>query len=248
MPVTGVTGIAERNAAGCGSFRRKTGELKPPTEHYRGAAAESPAIPGGVSPILRPSTGRQRGSGPGHATTSGLLKCLKPRNQEQQRSAQRPGAALLLLFAAASAWLCMAPLAAARPATGQSAASATAPTLYSEEQANRGETVFAEACARCHGADLQGISGPPLSGPIFRQSAQFSKLTVSQLFEFVSRQMPYDTPGSLNRRQYLDVMAFILGKNGFPAGRSSLTEEKLATLKLMLFPAAAATATGGGKQ
>ena len=39
---------------------------------------------------------------------------------------------------------------------------------YTNAQAARGATVYAQHCAQCHGANLQGESGPALTGQPFR--------------------------------------------------------------------------------
>jgi mono/diheme cytochrome c family protein len=36
--------------------------------------------------------------------------------------------------------------------------------VYTAAQATRGGTVYGQQCASCHGATLQGASGPPLPG------------------------------------------------------------------------------------
>jgi hypothetical protein len=53
---------------------------------------------------------------------------------------------------------------------------------------------------------------------------QFSwdRRTVGDLYEHISETMPEDDPGSLTRQQYVDVVAYILRLNGFPAGRDEL--------------------------
>jgi hypothetical protein len=37
--------------------------------------------------------------------------------------------------------------------------------------------------------------------------------------------MPKDAPGSLSRQAYVDLVAFVLSKNGFPAGRTPLDRD-----------------------
>ena len=93
--------------------------------------------------------------------------------------------------------------------------------VYSEAQAKRGETAYGQACAPCHGPDLGGVdSAPSLSGPEFL--AGWNDQTLDDLFERIRATMPADAPGSLSRLQYVDIVAFILAKNGFPAGQTEL--------------------------
>jgi len=46
--------------------------------------------------------------------------------------------------------------------------------------------------------------------------------TLGSFFEKVESEMPTDRPGQLPQQQYLDVIAYILEKNGFPAGGEEL--------------------------
>jgi hypothetical protein len=41
----------------------------------------------------------------------------------------------------------------------------------------------------------------------------------------MSASMPQDAPGSLTRDQHVDILAFILAKNGFPAGMTDLSSQ-----------------------
>ena len=87
---------------------------------------------------------------------------------------------------------------------------------FTETQASRGATVYTQYCVACHGANLQGESGPALSGQVLR--AAYGGGTAAQLYDFISRQMPQNAPGSLKQWQYLDVTAYVLSRNGLPAG------------------------------
>jgi cytochrome c len=74
---------------------------------------------------------------------------------------------------------------------------------YTNAQAARGATVYTQYCAVCHGANLQGEAGTPLKGRTFLQA--YGAGTAAQLYDFISRQMPLNAPGSLSQKQYLDV-------------------------------------------
>ncbi|GLR67325.1 hypothetical protein GCM10010909_20060 [Acidocella aquatica] len=100
------------------------------------------------------------------------------------------------------------------------AMAATPPALYTQTQATAGAAVFAQSCAMCHGADLKGVAGPALIGPTF--AAAGNKYTVGSVFTEIAQQMPVSAPGSLSHDQYTDIMAYILSKNGYPAGTAAL--------------------------
>lgn len=53
-------------------------------------------------------------------------------------------------------------------------------------------------------------------------------LTLGQLFERTKTSMPQDSPDSLSRLQYVDILAFILQKSDLPAGSSELPPETAA--------------------
>ena len=93
--------------------------------------------------------------------------------------------------------------------------------VYSEAQAKRGETAYAQYCAKCHGPDLMGADvAPPLTGVEFMSG--WNDLTVGDLFERLRITMPADKPGSVSAQDNADIVAFMLSKNGFPAGAAEL--------------------------
>lgn len=107
---------------------------------------------------------------------------------------------------------------------------------YTDAQVQRGQQVYSAHCAKCHGAELQGQAGPALAGSAFKGSLEYSKMSAPQLFSFISSQMPNDDPGSLTKSQYIDVLAYILKKNGYPAGKTALSQTDLDRIKLLPYP------------
>jgi S-disulfanyl-L-cysteine oxidoreductase SoxD len=92
---------------------------------------------------------------------------------------------------------------------------------YTEEQAKRGQEVFTQSCASCHGQSLEGMDmAPGLNGGAFLSN--WNGLTVGDLFERVRLTMPQDDPGRLSRQQDADVVAYVLQVNKFPAGKTEL--------------------------
>ena len=100
------------------------------------------------------------------------------------------------------------------------------PGYYTRAQAASGAAVYSARCQQCHGVNLQGQAGPALVGPVFQAYVGKSG-TAATLYDFTSRQMPADAPGTLTQQQYLDVTAFILSRNGYPAGNLPLTTATL---------------------
>jgi mono/diheme cytochrome c family protein len=95
--------------------------------------------------------------------------------------------------------------------------------LYTAAQAAAGATVYAGKCALCHGAQLEGGAGPPLSGPNMTTLGQKTHLSVGDLFGYITTNMPMNDPASLSHAQYVVVLAYILKQNGYPAGPRPLT-------------------------
>ena len=117
---------------------------------------------------------------------------------------------------------------------------AQAPTIldgvYSKAQAQRGKNVYTRHCQGCHSSNLQGEGiEPPLIDTLFIDAWREDKLF--SLYDFIAVRMPKEgrksQPGSLTPEQYLDVVAFILERNGYPAGAAELTHEQLATTQFV---------------
>ncbi len=105
--------------------------------------------------------------------------------------------------------------------------------VYTEAQAKRGEKMYAESCASCHGADLSGSGqAPELSGKDF--NGDWNALPLSDLFERTRVTMPADKPGSLKPEQIADLTAFLLQKAALPDGQTELPSD-LAALKTITF-------------
>jgi mono/diheme cytochrome c family protein len=96
--------------------------------------------------------------------------------------------------------------------------------VFTVEQAKRGAAVYANACASCHGDQMEGEGqAPPLSGSDF--TSKWNKQVVDDLFEIVKASMPADKPGSLTAAQNADVLAYIFQANQYPAGKTELPSD-----------------------
>jgi S-disulfanyl-L-cysteine oxidoreductase SoxD len=105
--------------------------------------------------------------------------------------------------------------------------------VYSEEQAKRGEVVYAETCANCHGEQMEGIDmSPALVGATF--NSNWNTLTVGDLFDRIRLTMPMDRPGTITPQQNADVIAYMLKANQYPVGTTELpnTVTPLKTIKI----------------
>jgi len=160
-----------------------------------------------------------------------LERLIKPYQQPTAIAAVRPAAQLAVAHLQyAVAW---------EPEAGRLirvADTSTAPkrkhgkvsALYTEDQAAKGAFAYYQNCAMCHGPLLDGqpggYSGPALKGAAFADPSYDFHL--SDIFNFVAKLMPSATPGSLTHEQYVQIMAFILKQNGYPAGSHELAYEE----------------------
>jgi S-disulfanyl-L-cysteine oxidoreductase SoxD len=97
--------------------------------------------------------------------------------------------------------------------------------VYSAAQAERGHIEYDRRCADCHGDELEGdvVEHPELAGGNFRD--KWNGETLGALFERIHRDMPQKNPGSLSRDTALDLVAYILQSNQFPAGKNDLPRD-----------------------
>jgi mono/diheme cytochrome c family protein len=95
--------------------------------------------------------------------------------------------------------------------------------VYTEEQAKRGEALYAQACAVCHGVEGKGDLGPPITATDL--VAVWKTSTLGDLFEKIMITMPADEPGKLNAQQMADVLAYMLRFAKFPVGTTELGSE-----------------------
>jgi mono/diheme cytochrome c family protein len=106
-------------------------------------------------------------------------------------------------------------------ALAQEAPKTTRDGVYTEAQSKRGEALYAQSCGSCHAPDLTGAdAAPSLTGPSF--DSGWNDLSVGDLLERIRTTMPADGPGSLTRDQYVDIVAFLLSKDGCPPGQTDL--------------------------
>ena len=92
---------------------------------------------------------------------------------------------------------------------------------YTDGQAETGSTVYNQACADCHLADLRGsFEAPELSGPSFRRI--WGSNPVSDLLDLIQETMPPENPRSLTTEQVTAVAAYLLRENGIPPGDTVL--------------------------
>ncbi len=110
------------------------------------------------------------------------------------------------------------------------APSAQGTGVYTAAQAAAGAKLYVPECAMCHGQSLEGLSGPALEGKAFLD--KWNGQSADDLHYIMSTQMPQSAPGSLKPDEYIDLVAFVLQQNKFPAGSEPLTAAKLKRVKI----------------
>lgn len=111
---------------------------------------------------------------------------------------------------------------------------------YTTDQASKGKELYVKHCAVCHGASgqggpvpkqfggLAGMKAPTLVGPGRLPGME----TVGQVYDFASKNMPGDKPGSLKSDEYLAIISFALEANGIKPDGKPLTPASAKEIKL----------------
>ena len=96
-------------------------------------------------------------------------------------------------------------------------------SVYSEAQATRGQAIFEGTCTACH--DTARFTGGDFM-------TAWTGKSMGELFKVVSTTMPEDNPGALKQQQYVDVLAYFLKLNEFPAGSEEMKAEAMDGIKI----------------
>ena len=121
-------------------------------------------------------------------------------------------------------------LVAAADATNAQAARTLQDGVFTDAQASRGQVLYAQRCAGCHGPDLTGgAQAPPLDGLVFR--FKWRQEPLSALFIKIRYTMPPGAADSatLTGEQGADLVAHILKTNGLPSGKADFAAADAAT-------------------
>jgi polar amino acid transport system substrate-binding protein len=110
-----------------------------------------------------------------------------------------------------------------------SSPSPTPPSTTTGQPADTGKAIFASHCARCHGANGQGVTAPTVIGT----NSSLDKYNTAQgLYNFVSTAMPANAPGSLSQQDYLDVVTFLLVQDKYISPGTVLNTSQLGSISL----------------
>ncbi|MEK3722015.1 S-layer homology domain-containing protein [Paenibacillus sp. FSL H8-0034] len=79
--------------------------------------------------------------------------------------------------------------------------------------ANNGLLVYEQNCIACHAVEGKGLDRYP---PLISDRVKKKYGTYDQAYEFISRSMPQNSPGSLSEEDYKNVTRYVLSLNGIP--------------------------------
>jgi cytochrome c len=118
--------------------------------------------------------------------------------------------------------------------------------IYSEAQAQRGQQAYQVQCAYCHQPDLSGGffdngtgRAPALAGPKAFDSSfldRWRDQTVGEFIATIAATMPQTKPASLPVQTYIDIAAFVMSKNGIPAGAADLPADVPTLQEIAIVP------------
>jgi cytochrome c len=111
--------------------------------------------------------------------------------------------------------------------------------VFTAEQSARGKAQYLKTCKRCHKENLAGSLDDevrPLVGDKFL--AEWTKWTVGDLFEFLTTEMPPKRKDrrKLSAQNHVDILAYVLEQNGFPAGKTELVPTLEPLLEIEMSP------------
>ena len=105
--------------------------------------------------------------------------------------------------------------------------------VYTDDQAKQGKAQYSQNCANCHMDDLSGSGqAQGLVGDAFTQT--WEGQTVDDLFELTHTTMPPDKQGELSPDATLDIVAYLLQSNQFPAGKDELKDDPEALKNILI--------------
>jgi cytochrome c5 len=91
--------------------------------------------------------------------------------------------------------------------------------VYSKPQAKLGEGIYTEKCVKCHA--MSGASmGPPLKGDAFW--TEWDGKPARALYSRIISTMPSDDPGSLEEKEVINLVSYLLQLNDLPAGATDI--------------------------
>ena len=103
----------------------------------------------------------------------------------------------------------------------------------------QGRDFFVSDCARCHGPKAEGDIGPPLVGGQGTLTSAKPLKTIGSywpyattVWDFISRAMPFDRPGTLKPQEVYALTAYLLNINGIIDANQTIDAKSLPKVKM----------------
>jgi len=111
--------------------------------------------------------------------------------------------------------------------------------VFTKAQAERGKAALLQnGCNGCHGPELAGDRGPALKGARF--ITEWENGSVNGLFLKIRETMPPLNAQQVPPEDKLDIVAYLLEENGFPAGSTALRMDDIEAIQIVKQAGAAA--------
>lgn len=128
-------------------------------------------------------------------------------------------------------WTAAAVFSAAAPLHQSATQKTTNDGIYTKAQADGAKAQYQKICADCHAFTVAAKKKPkdlPLGDEPFFEV--WEGRTVTDLINVTHLTMPNDGSAVLSEKEAVDLIAYVLQQNGFPAGSKPLTKETAAAV------------------
>ena len=102
--------------------------------------------------------------------------------------------------------------------------------VYTSEQAVDGRAHYSASCSGCHDGGDVGAAPGLIDASQFLE--KWGEDDLISMFDRIRSTMPAREPGSLSEEAYLDIVAYLLEANGFPAGETELAVDFLPSIRV----------------
>src|SRR6266446_3525075 len=104
--------------------------------------------------------------------------------------------------------------------------------VFTTAQADRGKAALLQnGCNGCHGAELAGDRGPALKGDRF--ITDWENGSINRLFLKIRETMPPLNAEQVPPAAKLEIVAYLLQVNGFPAGTTALSIDEIENIQIV---------------
>jgi mono/diheme cytochrome c family protein len=123
-------------------------------------------------------------------------------------------------------WAAALALSAGAAVEGAAVQATTNSGIYTKDQADGAKAQYQKICADCHAFTVAAKKKPkdlPLGDEPFFEA--WTGRPVADLINVIHLTMPNDGSAVVSEKEAVDLVAYMLQQNGFPAGSKPLTKE-----------------------